>query len=85
MCSSKNSTERLNALVKYLLLRRTKSQACPVTNKPLVFSYLYYISPIYEPIIIFYVELKPKNEEIIKLELEGLEKRCYDIMFEASK
>ncbi|KAI1727714.1 transcription termination factor 2 [Ditylenchus destructor] len=35
-CLTETSADRLNALVKGLLLRRTKNQICSVTNKPMI-------------------------------------------------
>uniref|UniRef100_A0A914ZAY7 Transcription termination factor 2 n=1 Tax=Panagrolaimus superbus TaxID=310955 RepID=A0A914ZAY7_9BILA len=64
--SGKVATERLNTLVKSILLRRTKNQICSVTNKPLV-------------------NLKPRRFEVVEIQLEGAEEKCYQHMMEASK
>uniref|UniRef100_A0A914XTA1 Helicase ATP-binding domain-containing protein n=1 Tax=Panagrolaimus superbus TaxID=310955 RepID=A0A914XTA1_9BILA len=64
--SGKVATERLNTLVKSILLRRTKNQICSVTNKPLV-------------------DLKPRKFEVVEIQLEGVEEKCYQHMMEASK
>ncbi|GMT32389.1 hypothetical protein PFISCL1PPCAC_23686, partial [Pristionchus fissidentatus] len=61
---ARNGSERLNTLVKSLLLRRLKSQVDTKTNQPLV-------------------SLKPKQYEVHHLELDGLEKGIYEMMFKA--
>uniref|UniRef100_A0A914QF76 Transcription termination factor 2 n=1 Tax=Panagrolaimus davidi TaxID=227884 RepID=A0A914QF76_9BILA len=58
--------ERLNTLVKSILLRRTKQQICSVTKQPLV-------------------NLKPRTFELIEIQLEGVEEKCYQQMMEVSK
>uniref|UniRef100_A0AC35FKG8 Transcription termination factor 2 n=1 Tax=Panagrolaimus sp. PS1159 TaxID=55785 RepID=A0AC35FKG8_9BILA len=58
--------DRLNTLVKSILLRRTKNQICSVTQKPLV-------------------DLKPRKFEIVEIQLEGVEEKCYQHMMLASQ
>jgi SNF2 family DNA or RNA helicase len=61
-----HNTDRLNTLVKGILLRRTKNQVDAITNKKLI-------------------DLPTRNYNVVRLEMEGLEDRIYQLMFEASR